>query len=86
LLQISELCVQFLEQNQFIRQSCRRPMSGLSGQFKNVGFSNWPLWVKRVGRNSEAYCAADNPTDRGMFSTKMADYAYAHPPYELRPA
>src|SRR5262249_33015617 len=31
--------VQFLEQNQFIRQSCRRSMSALSGQFKNVRFS-----------------------------------------------
>src|SRR5262249_23143148 len=29
----------FLEQNQFIRQSCRRSMSGLSGQFKNVRLS-----------------------------------------------
>src|SRR6516225_2108303 len=45
LLQISELCVQFLEQNQFIRQSCRRSMSGLSGEFKNVRFSNRPVWV-----------------------------------------
>jgi hypothetical protein len=34
LLQISELRVQSLEQNQFIRQSCRRSISGLSGQFK----------------------------------------------------
>jgi len=30
---------------QFIRQSCRRSMSGLSGQFKNVRFSNRPVWV-----------------------------------------
>jgi len=36
--------VQFLGQNQFIRQSCRRPMSGLSG---HVRFSNRPVWVKR---------------------------------------
>ena len=37
LFQISELCVQFLETNQFIRQSCR----------PNVRFSNRPVRVKR---------------------------------------
>jgi hypothetical protein len=29
LLQISELCAKFIETNQFIRQSCRRPMSAI---------------------------------------------------------
>jgi len=51
--------VQFLEQNQFIRQSCRRSMSALRGQFKNVRFSQQKkllfvsdpkLTIRRAGR------------------------------------
>src|SRR5262245_13742827 len=66
--------VQFLEQNQFIRQSCRRSMSGLSGQFKNVRFSRRSRFVrfapKADKRTRALLCPLSANSDRTQRSKK----------------